>query len=279
MNLITKNNNEPIKDRSGIKKKINQDKTSSESDSKKKILDHYNSINITSDQMYQIEDNGSKMGFDKSYMMENAGHALADFIISRLGNDLFDKKIVFVCGTGNNGGDAMVASRHLSCNYGLCIFIILVGNSKRIRTKEAKMNWNLIQKIKKITILFCEHDSFTQKSLRAENDEFIKKVISGSDIIVDGIFGTGIKGSILEPQKSIIGLINQSKASVISVDIPSGIDPTTGTKKSVCVNAHATVTFHRIKKGLLKTNTRKYCGEIFLEKIGIPCEAEEGVIM
>lgn len=278
--MITKNTNRLSKGKPNIKKTTEKkDKAFAQADSKKKILEIYNNITITSAQMYQIEDNGSRMGFHKSYMMENAGHGLADFIISKFGEDLFDKKIVFICGTGNNGGDAMVATRHLSCNYGLNLFIIIVGNSNKIKTEEAKMNWILIQKLKKLTILYCDGDSFNPKSSHIENDEFIKKIISDSDIIIDGIFGTGIKDEVKEPQKTIIGLINKSKAYVISVDVPSGIDPTTGTKKSVCVKADSTITFHRIKNGLLQSNTRKYCGEIYLEKIGIPCEAEEEVIL
>ncbi|MGB8102575.1 MAG: NAD(P)H-hydrate epimerase, partial [Nitrososphaeraceae archaeon] len=70
---------------------------------------------ISSRQMYQIENHGySLLGMHKSYMMENAGHGLADFIISKMGSTLSGKSIVSLCGTGNNGGDAIVASRHLA---------------------------------------------------------------------------------------------------------------------------------------------------------------------
>ncbi len=267
-----------VKGRSNTKKNIKIE-TTKKYNSDKKSLFSYNNITITSDQMYQIEDNGSRMGFSKSHMMENAGHGIADFIISRFDNNLLDKKIVFICGTGNNGGDAMVASRHLSCNYGLNLFIIVVGNSNKIKSYEAKMNWSLIQKLRNLTVLYCSGDSFNSKSNNIENDELIKNVIKTSDIIVDGIFGTGLKDEIIDPQKTIIEMINKSKAYVVSVDVPSGIDPTTGTKKSICVKADATVTFHRIKNGLIKPMAKKYCGELYLEKIGIPCEAEEGVIL
>jgi len=67
---------------------------------------------ISSEQMYRIEDNGhSIFGMKKLLMMENAGHGLADFILSEQGPHLDGKKIISFCGTGNNGGDAMVASR------------------------------------------------------------------------------------------------------------------------------------------------------------------------
>jgi NAD(P)H-hydrate epimerase len=93
---------------------------------------------------------------------------------------------------------------------------------------------------------------------------------------VDGIFGTGIKGEIREPFLSAIEIINASNKYVVSVDIPSGMDPNDGTFLEKCVKADATVTFHRIKKGL--TVNKEYVGKLHLEKIGIPTEAEQGVV-
>jgi NAD(P)H-hydrate epimerase len=106
--------------------------------------------------------------------------------------------------------------------------------------------------------------------------ELGKNKISDSDIIIDGIFGTGIKGEIREPFSSAIDLINASNAYVVAVDIPSGLDPNYGTFHQKCVKANATVTFHRIKKGL--TAKKDYTGKVHLEKIGIPVEAEQGVL-
>ena len=104
-----------------------------------------------------------------------------------------------------------------------------------------------------------------------------KKELSNSDIIIDGIFGTGVKGEIRKPFSTAIDLINDSKAYVVSVDIPSGLNPNDGSFHEKCVKADATVTFHRIKNGL--TRNKEYTGEIHLEKIGIPIEAEQGVLI
>ena len=69
---------------------------------------------ITSDQMYKIEDNGHNLiGMHRVYMMENAGHGLADFIIDKFKTKLKGKEILAICGTGNNGGDGLVVARHL----------------------------------------------------------------------------------------------------------------------------------------------------------------------
>ena len=96
------------------------------------------------------------------------------------------------------------------------------------------------------------------------------------DIIFDGILGTGISGEIREPQASAITFINKSNAFKLAVDVPSGVDPDTGNKNSPHVIADITVTFHRMKVGMPKA--KDVCGEIFVEKIGIPPEAEIGVL-
>ena len=109
---------------------------------------------ITSEQMYRIEDNGhSIFGMKKVLMMENAGHALADFIVSEKGLTFAGKKIISFCGTGNNGGDAMVASRHLSSQSGVEVTIVLVGDANNMKTEETLVNWSIVQKMKSIRIL------------------------------------------------------------------------------------------------------------------------------
>lgn len=221
---------------------------------------------ISSEQMYRIEENGHTIfGMKKLLMMENAGHGLADFILSEKGPHLDGKKIISFCGTGNNGGDAMVASRHLSGYQGAEIIILLIGDSKNIKTEETTVNWSIIRKMKSIKII--EGNNVL---------ELAKKELSNSDIIIDGIFGTGVKGEIRKPFSTAIDLINDSKAYVVSVDIPSGLNPNDGSFHEKCVKADATVTFHRIKNGL--TRNKEYTGEIHLEKIGIPIEAEQGVL-
>ena len=225
---------------------------------------------ITSDQMYRIEDNSHNLiGMRRVYMMENAGHGIADFIVSKFKTRLKDKKIVAVCGTGNNGGDGFVASRHLTCYYedaaSADITVILFGLPSSIRSEEANINWKILEKMDSIKIVHGK-----------ELTEEIKTKIVKADIIIDGIFGTGIKGEIRYPIDDAVDLINSSRAYIVSIDVPSGLDPDTGAVHEKCVKADATVTFHRMKKGLLRN--KKYTGIVRLECIGIPPEAERGVI-
>jgi NAD(P)H-hydrate epimerase len=222
---------------------------------------------ISSNQMYEIENIGyTKFGMKKVLMMENAGFGIADFITKRFKNKQVSKlKILAICGSGNNGGDAMVAARHLTCS-GINLKVIFLGETSSIKTEEALTNFQIISTMNKTIELI----------INSKVDTKIKKQVLNADIIIDGIFGTGIKGDIQDPHLSVIKLINKSKSYIIAVDIPSGLNPNNGETTADCVRANTTITFHRIKIGLL--NNRKYTGNLILKKIGIPIEAEEGIV-
>src|SRR6188472_302183 len=79
------------------------------------------------------------IGMKRIYMMENAGHGVADFIILKFKRKLRGKQIVAICGTGNNGGDGFVASRHLSYYYGARLRLVLLGFPNDLRTEEARI--------------------------------------------------------------------------------------------------------------------------------------------
>jgi NAD(P)H-hydrate epimerase len=220
---------------------------------------------ITSEEMYKIEQEAhANLGVRRIYMMENAGHGIADFILSKMGNGIVGKRVIAVCGSGNNGGDAMVCVRHLSGYLDARYTLLLLGDPGNLRTEEARENWTILNRLRSIETLWT-----------SQIDQVRNKILD-ADIIIDGILGTGVSGRIREPHSSAVDCINESQAYTISVDIPSGLDPDTGIVHDKCVIADATVTFHRIKKGLL--NSGSYSGEIHLEHIGIPREAELGVI-
>lgn len=186
--------------------------------------------------------------------MENAGAAVANAVKKRAASG----KVVVIAGRGNNGGDAFVAARHLS---GYDTTVILLGRKEEIKTPEALHNWNALEK--------------TSFSLIHVTDAgmFDTPLIMNADVIIDGIFGTGIKGKLKDPESTAIDLINASDAYVISVDVPSGFDPDGG-KFEKAVQANMTLTFHKMKIGLLYRNAAKFTGDIQVIDIGIPLEAE-----
>lgn len=216
-------------------------------------------MEITVKQMMQIEENGHQMGFFRKLMMENAGAATARHIVEHY-SDLISKKITVFAGLGNNGGDAFVVARHLA-GFGCNPTIILLGHPDKIKTEEAKSNWKILEKMNSVNLVLASDAA---------------GIVNDAEIIVDGILGTGISGSIREPYSSAIDLINQSHAFKLAVDMPTGLDPDTGLVNDKCVKVNVTITFHKMKIGMPKN--LDMCGKIIVEKIGIPPEAEIGVL-
>jgi len=215
-------------------------------------------MEITVKQMMQIEENGHQMGFLRKFMMENAGAAAVRRLVDKVG-DVSSKKVLVFAGLGNNGGDALVISRHLA-GYGAAVTLVLLGSQDKIKTEESRWNWQLLEKMSSVRLITGDTPQYS----------------FDVDVIVDGILGTGISGTIREPYASAISFINKSKAFKLAVDVPSGLDPDTGNTANICVKADITVTFHKMKIGMPKR--KDMCGQIFVEKIGIPPEAEVGVL-
>jgi NAD(P)H-hydrate epimerase len=218
-------------------------------------------MEISVDDMYKIENKGHDMGFLKKFMMENAGAAAVRRLIKKFGS-VEGKEISVFAGLGNNGGDALVMARHLA-GYDAKVTVFLLGKPDKIKTEECKWNWEILQKM---------------PSVRKFSDiRGIEVLVEGiNDIIIDGILGTGITGEIREPYASAINYINGTNCFKFAVDVPSGLDPQTGETANICTKCDMTVTFHKMKKGIPKR--KDLTGEVFVEKIGIPPEAEDGIL-
>lgn len=227
------------------------------------LLDYYRLFtpkDISSEEMSAIEENAVGLGFSRLLMMENAGAKVADFILKKYGGNV--RSVVVVCGTGNNGGDGFVVARHLRNNL-LNIKVALVGRPSDIRSEEARLNWFLLEKMDDVEKFFLTDTS---------SIEALKRAFEECDIIVDAILGTGVKGVLNDPIKSIVDAINGVKKVVVAVDTPTGLNPSTGEIHGTSVKASYTITFHKMKKGLVGKG--EYTGEVFVEGIGIPWEAE-----
>lgn len=215
-------------------------------------------MEITVEQMYNIENKGHDMGFLKKFMMENAGAAAVRRLIDKLGN-VESKNILIFVGMGNNGGDGLVMARHLA-GYGAKVTVMLLGSPDKIKTEESNWNWSILQKMPSVKLLSGNSFDFDFKP----------------DVIIDGILGTGITGEIREPYASAINYINQTDCFKFAVDVPSGLDPQTGETANIYTKCDMTVTFHKMKQGIPKR--KDLTGELYAEKIGIPPEAEEGIL-
>lgn len=214
-------------------------------------------MEISVDQMYQIENNGHDMGFLKKFMMENAGAAAVRKLAEK--TDLEKKKILIFAGMGNNGGDGLVMARHLS-GYDSLVTVVLLGSPEKIKTEESNWNWSILKKMHSVNLISGNNTNF----------DF------NPDVVIDGILGTGISGRIREPYAAAINYINELKCLKFAVDVPSGLNPDTGETANIFVKSDLTVTFHKMKRGISKR--KDLTGELYTEKIGIPPEAEKGIL-
>jgi len=215
-------------------------------------------MEISVDQMYQIENKGHSMGFLKKFMMENAGAAAVRRLVEKTGS-VDSKNIVIFVGLGNNGGDGLVMARHLA-GHGAKVTVMLLGTSDKIKTEESNWNWSILEKMPSVKLMSNNFIDFDFKP----------------DILVDAILGTGIAGEIREPYASAINYINETECYKFAVDVPSGLDPQTGDTANIFTKCDMTVTFHKMKQGISKR--KDLTGELFAEKIGIPPEAEDGIL-
>lgn len=203
-------------------------------------------------------------------LMENAGREVAlavkDFYKRKSGGKLQEKaKIVVFCGKGNNGGDGFVAARHLS-NMGFSTFIYLIANPEDI-TGDAGLNLGIVEEMK-LPIEIIDKSSDLSS---------IKEKIKDSSVIIDAIFGTGLKGEVKGIARDVIELINSLEVPTIAVDIPSGISGESGKVLGAAVKAEETVTMGALKIGLLLYPGAEYAGNIKIADIGMPKIVEESI--
>lgn len=233
-------------------------------------MDELNKLNfpntILSSQMSAEDNNSEWLGIPKNLLMECAGYSFTLKIIKQFNLKPLDRVLIF-SGLGNNGGDSFVIARHLS-SMKIYVNLILLGLPEKIRTEESRLNWNIINNLNLAIHIRIIKDSSELKNIRKE--------LNGIkfDLITDGLLGTGIIGKIREPISSAIDLINEFQSQgtkIVSIDIPSGMNPDTGNIEDKAVKADFIVTFHKMKAGL-KEQTKNF-KKVEINPIGIPLEA------
>ena len=191
-----------------------------------------------------IEDKGTP----SIALMENAGKAVSEIALAELKN-IKNKKAAVFCGSGNNGGDGFVAARYLF-NKGINVSVYLIGRRANLKN-DPKVNAEALDKI------------------GVEIREISAPVSLDHGLIIDAIFGIGLKGEVKEPARSIINDLNKKSITVISVDVPSGLDADTGEILGIAVKAGITVTMQFPKQGFYKNKGPEYTGKIITVDIGI----------
>jgi len=188
-------------------------------------------------------------GIDVLALMENAGVATARLAREMLGGDVQKRKVLCLVGRGNNGGDGLVAARHLQ-NWGADVQVILAGERSELRDVPARQ-MTIVEKMG-IPVMGAEAEPGKAR------------------LLIDALLGYGSQGNPREPVASVIRRANDSKIPILAVDIPSGIDATTGEPGVPAIIAKATVTFGLPKTGFLNPKARRHVGELYLADISMP---------
>jgi NAD(P)H-hydrate epimerase len=182
-------------------------------------------------------------GLAGAALMETAGRAVADFIMSRWP----PRPVAVLCGPGNNGGDGFVAARHLAAK-GWPVRLGLLGDIARLTGDAAHHAARWPGEVAALT----------------------PALLDGAELAIDAIFGAGLARAVEGPARVMIEALAASRIPVVAVDVPSGLDGATGTVRGAAAPAAATVTFFRKKPGHLLMPGRALCGEVALVDIGIP---------
>ena len=195
-------------------------------------------------------------GLSVLVLMENAGREVAQVTRSYL---MEGSSVLILAGAGNNGGDGLVAARHLA-NHGHRVMILLTVDEHKF-TGAALTQLQIIRKMQiPLAFLARQKDAFKQW---LENSDV-------GDAVVDAIFGTGLNRPLDGSIQELIAQVNQSNRRVISVDLPSGLDCDTGRSLGIAVQAAHTVSFCGMKIGFESADAISYLGQISIGDIGAP---------
>ena len=195
------------------------------------------------------------LGIPGVTLMENAGRAVFEQAYNGIVGTT-SPALVF-CGRGNNGGDGFVAARHL-LNNGIETHVFVVGAISKIKG-DAGVNLRILQR------MGTPIEKVTKKSLPE-----LRRRMRRCGLIIDALLGTGLSGEVVGLYSDVITLINETGCPVLAVDIPSGLDGTTGKPLGISIVANATVTFQLPKKAFENPRARNYTGQLKVVDIGIP---------
>lgn len=197
-----------------------------------------------------------KFSIPSLILMENAGRSVAEEAKKMLRSK--SAPILFFCGYGNNGGDGFVAARHLK-NKGYKVLVFLIGPKKKM-SDDTSLNFKIITKMK-VRI---------KRITRKRQIKAVFKNFNKSQLIIDAIFGIGVKDKLNNFYCQLVEKINSLPSPILSVDIPSGLDADRGIALPIAIEADKTVTMGLIKKGFLSSFAKKYLGRVIIADISLP---------
>ncbi|MBM4026346.1 MAG: NAD(P)H-hydrate epimerase [Planctomycetes bacterium] len=200
-----------------------------------------------------------EIGVPGVVLMENAGRSCAELVRQKLAA-VQRPTVCLFCGTGNNGGDGHVIARHL-LNAGFRVRTVLCGEHQKVRG-DARVNLDILERL--------GHAVEPLDPGAPDLATYVTAFADEADLIVDALFGTGLRGELDHEFRSLIEAINGLGRPILAVDIPSGLDCDTGAPLGAAIRAACTVTFVAVKKGFLASpEASQYTGEIYVASIGV----------
>jgi NAD(P)H-hydrate epimerase len=201
-----------------------------------------------------------QFGLPGMALMESAGRSVVGAMRQQFG-DLRGKRVAIFCGKGNNGGDGYVVARYLQ-KLGSLPKVYLHAPPDQI-SGDARTNLDIIEKMG--LPIFApgewEHASACQSA----------------DILVDALLGTGVKGALKGEIAELVAAINQSRAPIVAIDLPTGVETDTGRVPGEAIHATLTVTMAALKRGLCFWPGREHAGVLQIADIGFPEEVIDKV--
>lgn len=214
------------------------------------------------EEMIQIEQEATaEVDTSIRELMENAGRAVAEEAAKMIQKS---SNVIIVCGKGNNGGDGFVAARYLH-QQGYKPIVFNLSPTEEL-SEDAK---GAFLKLHKLPVEIIPLDSGGLDNLTA--------ALTETSLVVDAIFGFGLKGAVKGIAKDVIEILNEAERPILSVDVPSGLESDTGYVHGVCIKASRTVSFTCPKLGLVVYPGAEMVGELIIADIGILPEIAERI--
>jgi len=213
---------------------------------------------LTSEQVARLDSAALECGVTTLQLMEIAGWQVARCAYQHIGSQ--PGSITVVAGHGNNGGDGLVAARHIA-TWGCAVTAVVVADESRVA---GLVRDHIVAARRCGVVVTVSADAAA-----------VQPRIAGAALVIDAILGTGLQQAPRELQAAAIRALNTANSPVLSVDIPSGLDATTGEAFDPCVRATLTCTLTAMKHGLRSGDGSVHAGELWVADIGMPAAAWE----
>jgi hydroxyethylthiazole kinase-like uncharacterized protein yjeF len=212
---------------------------------------------VTVEEMREIESRTQQeYGYDLKFVQENAGISIVNVLQGKIEN-FYSKRVLFLIGKGNNGGDALVAARTLYNRGGRVRIILFEENG--LLSESVKYNLNILNKMG-VEEEYCTNHNMINK---------LENSLMSCDVVIDGIFGIGFKGEPNEFYSKVFDTVNSFKKFTVAVDVPSGVVSDSGEVVNA-IFADLTITFGLPKIGFAFFPARHYIGEVSVANVNFP---------